>query len=104
MRRAEFDALCRRELEADGGEVTEVTLTAEGLRELANEVSSSPEAETIQVATAQGGKSLAACGGRVSHVRHPVTGLAVPFSLGDKDFATVRHGPEGSLTRTVAVA
>lgn len=100
MRRAEFDALCRRELEADGGEVTEVTLTTEGLRELANEVLSSPEAETTLTAS---GKTVAACGGRVSHVVHPITKLAVPFSLGDEDFATVRHGPEGSLARTVAI-
>jgi hypothetical protein len=100
VKQAEFNALCRRELEADGGEVTEVTLTADGLRELADEILSGPEAEATLTAS---GKTVAACGARVSHVVHPVTKLAVPFTLGTEDFATVRFGLKGSLTRTVAI-
>lgn len=80
MKLAEFDALCHREHDKDGGVVTSLSLPPASLVELANDILASDEPVRID-----GDEGAAVAGARVGSLPHPVTRTPVLLSPVDLD-------------------
>ena len=106
MKYDQFDELCRSEwAKEDRGEVVALNLTGPSMAELANDVLGSGDVPCTIGDIRPGDQLAVAAGAGLSHARHPVTGSVITVNgPADADVITVKHGPDGSLTRTLALA
>ena len=104
MKTAAFTALCCREWAQEArGDVTGLTLTAESLRELAEDVVTDPFPAPKVLRIAEHDLGATTSGLSLRRLVNPVTRSDVEVAGGAAgDTATVRYmGPDGMLTRTV---
>ena len=96
---------CARQRQAGGGHVTGLTLTADSLREFAEDMlkDAPPGSLVLRIPdTVEAMSDVASL--LVDRVQNPITRSDVSVTLGDADTATVQFGPGGTRTRTIPAA
>lgn len=104
MKTAQFAALCSREWGREArGDLVGLALTADSLRELAEDVVTDPLPAPMVLRIPEHDLGATASGLSLSHLVNPVTRSDVSVIGGAaSDTATVRcMGPDGMTTRTV---